>query len=150
MTSALMAWAINDGAEHYSKDILKNDMFRRRVRGRLQNFKENVAIYEEDNLMLSSHCDIPGYLKDKISSEFQNALDNNDEYKATELQCGVIAVELAIRDYIERYAYPIKVRGLLETFEDILEDVNGFTSGILSDLKKTKAELGEKKAKERR
>lgn len=146
MTSALMAWAINDGAEHYSKDILKNDMFRRRVRGWLQNFKENVAVYEEDNLMLSSHCDIPGYLKDKISSEFQNALDNNDEYKATELQCGVIAVELAIRDYIERYAYPIKVRGLLETFEDILEDVNGFTFGILSDLKKTKAELGEKES----
>lgn len=144
MTSALMAWAINDGAEHYSKDILKNDMFRRMVYGWLQNFKENVAVYEEDSFMLSSHCDIPGYLKDEISSEFQNALDNNDEYKAAELQCGVIAVELAIRDYIERYAYPIKVRGLLETFEDILEDVNGFTSGILSDLKKTQAELGEK------
>lgn len=146
MTSALMAWAINDGAEHYSKDILKNDMFRRMVHGWLQNFKENVAVYEEDSFMLSSHCDIPGYLKDEISSEFQNALDNNDEYKAAELQCGVIAVELAIRDYIERYAYPIKVRGLLETFEDILEDVNGFTSGILSDLKKTKAELGEKES----
>ena len=144
MTSALMAWAINDGAEHYSKDILKKDMFRRMVHGWLQNFKENVAVYEEDSFMLSSHCDIPGYLKDEISSEFQNALDNNDEYKAAELQCGVIAVELAIRDYIERYAYPIKVRGLLETFEDILEDVNGFTSGILSDLKKTQAELGEK------
>lgn len=146
MTSALMAWAINDGAEHYSKDILINDKFRRKVHDWLQSFKNNVAVYEEDSSMLSSHCDIPGYRKDEISSSFQNALDNGDEYKATELQCGVVAVELAIRDYIERYAYPIKVRGLLETFEDILEDVNGFTSGILSDLKKTKSELGEKES----
>ena len=76
----------------------------------------------------------------------QNTTAKIFSYKATELQCGVIAVELAIRDYIERYAYPIKVRGLLETFEDILEDVNGFTFGILSDLKKTKAELGEKES----
>lgn len=146
MTSALMAWAINDGAEHYSRDILKNDKFRRMVHGWLQSFKDNVAVYEEDSFLLSMHCDIPGYLKDEISSEFQNALDNSDDYKATELQCGIIAVELAIRDYIERYAYPIKVRGLLETFEDILEDVNGFTSGILSDLKQTKTELGEKES----
>lgn len=146
MTSALMAWAIKDGAAQYSRDILKNDIFRRQVHNWLQTFKNNVAVYEEDCYLLSMHCDIPGYLKDEISSEFQDALDAGDEYKATELQCGVIAVELAIRDYIERYAYPIKVRGLLETFEDILEDVNGFTSGILSDLKQTKSELGEKES----
>ena len=146
MTSALMAWAIKDGAAQYSRDILKNDKFRRQVHDWLQTFKNNVAVYEEDCYLLSMHCDIPGYLKDEISSDFQDALESSDEYKATELQCGVIAVELAIRDYIERYAYPIKVRGLLETFEDILEDVNGFTSGILSDLKQTKSELGEKES----
>lgn len=146
MTSALMAWAIKDGAAQYSRDILKNDKFRRQVHDWLQTYKNNVAVYEEDCYLLSMHCDIPGYLKDEISSKFQNALDNSDEYKATELQCGIIAVELAIRDYIERYAYPIKVRGLLETFEDILEDVHGFTSGVLSDLKQAKAELGEKES----
>mgnify|MGYP000268962371 CR=1 FL=1 len=146
MTSALMAWAINDGAGYYSKDILKRDKFRRMVHDQLKSFKDNVTCYDEDSFMLSLHCDIPGYLKDEISSEFHNALDNNDAYKATELQCGVIAVELAIRDYIERYAYPIKVRGLLETFEDIIEDVNGFTTGILSDLKKKKLKLGEKES----
>ena len=31
---------------------------------------------------------------------------------------------MAIRDYIERYAYPVKVRGLLDTFEDILKFYN--------------------------
>lgn len=149
MTSALMAWAINDGAEHYSREILKNDSFRRNISDWLSTFKKNVTLYEDECYMLSMHCDIPGYLKDEIRERFQSALDTDDETKATELQCGIVAVESAIRDYIERYAYPIKVRGLLETFEDILEDVNGFTSGILSDLKQTKAELGEKESEKK-
>lgn len=59
------------------------------------------------------------------------------------------AFENAIKDYIERYAFPIKVRSLLETFDGILKDVDSFNKSYLGTLEKVEKELGEKQ-KERK
>lgn len=144
MTAARVAFAIQCKAFDFTDEELddpdkydlyeKFDIFSRKICGR-KRFT---------NFYLSKYCDIPNYRKDEIEAEFETSLDNDDEIRATELQCGLISVEMAIKDYIEKYAYPVKVRGLLETFEDILEDVDGFTSGIIADLEKAKNSLGEK------
>ena len=112
-------------------------------------FRNNVCKERKDYWLLQ-YCDIPNYRKSEIEAEFKTALEEKKKVKATELQCGLISVECAIRDYIGRYAYPIKVRGLLETFEAILDDVNGFTNGILADLRQAKIELGERNGERER
>ena len=43
--------------------------------------------------------------------------------QAVRLQCGINAIEIAIRNYVERYAYPIKLRSLLATFDKILPNL---------------------------
>lgn len=144
MIAALMSWAIQNHADSYSREELKEDSFKRSVKKYLDGFVDNVSVYQDENYYLSNLCDIPNYRKDEILAEYESALDNEDDIKAAELQCGLVSVEMAIKDYIERYAYPVKVRGLLETFEDILEDVDGFTNGIIADLEKAKNSLGEK------
>ncbi len=145
MTSALVNMAIQADALKFTREELRTDGFKRKMNQELDRFKDNILKWDDDNFRLSSHCDIPGYRKDEISRQYDTALENGDELQAVQLQCGITAVESAIKDYIERYAYPIKVRGLLETFEHILDDVKGFNDGILADLKQAEKKLGEKR-----
>lgn len=54
--------------------------------------------------------DIPEYRKKEYIEQFEEAKKNNDEKEALKIQSGMPAFENAIKDYIERYAFPIKVR----------------------------------------
>lgn len=145
MTSAKMAFAIQKGAHIFTREEKTADAKKRGLAKSLDAFVEEVFDYGNHKYFLSRYCDIPNYLKHKIEDEFEKAMEEEDSIRATELQCGIIPVEMAIRDYIEKYAYPVKVRGLLETFEDILEDVENFSSATLEALEKSMKHLGEKR-----
>ena len=143
MTTARIAHGIQKNVFEWEDeciDLSDDDM---KLIGEYQNFKRMI-LGRRYNYYLSRYCDVPGYRKKEIEEEFNAALEAKNKDRAVELQCGIVSVESAIRDYIERYAYPIKVRGLLETFEDILEDVDSFIGGFIADLQRAKAELGEK------
>ena len=145
MTAARMAFAIQKGAHDFTKEEKRADGEKRSLAKALEGFEEEIFEYENEKYYLSRYCDIPNYLKDEIEAEFEKAMEEEDSIRATELQCGIIPVEMAIRDYIEKYAYPVKVRGLLDTFEDILEDVENFSSDALNDIKNAMDHLGEMK-----
>lgn len=137
---AIQRRAFDFSAEERNKDKYKSSLFKI-----YRNFAEEVCRDEPNtDFCLAGYCDIPGYRKEELENEFIKALENQDNVKAAEIQCGLLSVECAIRDYIERYAYPIKVRKLLDTFEDILEDVSAFQNAYLRDLQKTNQEMGEK------
>lgn len=139
-----LIFAIQKGAMDFTDEEL-DDPYKEDLSDKLDDFVKRICgRRKRPNYYLSKYCDIPNYRKDEIDAEFEQALEDEDDIHAVKLQCGLVSVESAIKDYIERYAYPIKVRGLLDTFEDILEDVNGFTTGVLADLNKAKRELGEK------
>ncbi len=141
MTAGLIDFAIQKGAIDFTDD--DDDDEKCALYDMLYGFVKKIR-RRKNNYYLSRYCDIPNYRKDEFEHAFESALQEDDNIRATKLQCGLVSVESAIKDYIERYAYPIKVRGLLDTFEDILEDVKGFTNGVLSDLKLKEKELGEK------
>lgn len=144
MTTGLVASAIQCGADTFTDEELK-DPYKKYLHKKLEDFKEEICGPRiQEDFCLSRYCDIPNYRKDEIEEEFHAALAEGRDTRAAELQCGLVSVESAIKDYIARYAYPIKVRGLLDTFEDILEDVNNFNDGILADLKQMKKTLGER------
>lgn len=155
MTAARIALAINCKAYNYTDEEL-NDPGKYDLLDNLESFQKRICgrrIFR--NYYLSEYCDIPNYRKDKLKEEFEKALEDGDEIRATEIQCGIVSIETAIRDYIERYAYPVKVRDLLNTFEDILDDVKDFTGATMSKILQAEKELGEKKgeregAKERK
>lgn len=143
MTTARIAHGIQKNVfewEDECGDLSDDDM---RLIDECNSFRRMICA-KRYNFYLSKYCDVPGYRKKEIEEEFNAALEAKNRTHAAKLQCGIVSVELAIRDYIERYAYPIKVRGLLETFEDILEDVDSFIGGFIADLQRAKAELGEK------
>ena len=140
MTAARVAYAIEKGAIEEDDDDSEMDALYETYRA----FRKKVCKSTPDpDYCLAEYCDIPNYRKSEIEIEYKNSLQK-DKVQATKLQCGLVSVESAIKDYINRYAYPIKVRDLLETFEDILDDVNSFTNATLARLKQAKVELGEK------
>ena len=144
MTTGLVASAIQCGADTFTDEELK-DPYKKYLHKKLEDFKEEICGPRiQEDFCLSRYCDIPNYRKDEIEKEFHDALEAGRDTRAAELQCGLVSVESAIKDYIARYAYPIKVHGLLDTFEDILEDVNNFNDGILADLRQMKKDLGER------
>ena len=140
--SALVEWAVQDDASHYTEDDLDDDIKRDTYRT-LQDFKADVKD-RRDNKCLARHCGIPAYRKDEVEKEFQKSLEAADYDRAAQIQSGIGCVEIAIRDYIARYAYPIKVRALLGTFQDILMDVDSFNQNYLRELQEAVQKQGEK------
>ena len=140
--SALVEWAVQDDASHYTEDDLDDDIKNNTYRT-LRDFKDDVKD-QRDNKCLARHCGIPAYRKDEVEKEFQKALKAEDYDCAAKIQSGIGCVEIAIRDYIARYAYPIKVRALLGTFQDILMDVDSFNQNYLRELQEAVQKQGEK------
>lgn len=145
MTAAQVALAVQHRAVDFTEEDLEVNENQTLLDAYEQFEKKICGRRKRTDYFLSRLCDIPQYRKDEIEEAFEEAIDD-DPIKATMLQCGMIPVEMAIRDYIERYAYPVKVRDLLGTFEDILDDVDAFTAGIIEDLKKANDRLGEKRS----
>lgn len=153
--TAIVASAIQRGADKYSDEELEKEPMKRPLCDRLDAFQKNVCRYKDRNYYLSQFCDNPAYRRDEMDEAFREALKAGDKITATQLQCGLMSVEYAIRDYIARYAYPIKVRDLLETFEDILTDVSSFKDSTVADIQRRIDKLGEndgarKEAEERK
>ena len=146
--SALMEWAVHDGAGKYSKEILKNDKWRRSIESLFVTYQKNVTSYNEEDYYLTRHCyGIPAYRRAEVEAKFQQALADGNDDRAVQLQSGMCCVEMAIQDYIARYAYPIKVRALLETFEDILIDVESVNQQYLEKMQEALRQAGEKSTK---
>ena len=140
LTSPLAAQAARNCADKYTGTITPAQKEERRV---LRDFKEYIEEGDE-NYFFSEHCDIPEFQKEKIRKDFNDAINKKEFNNAVLLQSGMPALEYAIKDYIEKYAYPIKVKSLLCTFEDVLSDVAEFSEMEAKLLKQKIGKLGEK------
>ena len=70
------------------------------------------------------------------------------------LHSGIISLEMAIQDYIERYAFPLKIQSLLNTYEIIYKEVGQYVdmaSGFIEDAgKKLKSESDKQHSEEKK
>ncbi len=110
-------------AAAYKNSTRTRDMYKM-----CDNFKDLVIDCVDENYHLARYCDIPKYRLLELEQRFTNCLNEGNESEAVSIQSGVECVEMSIRDYIERYAYPFKVRDLMETFDALLEDITEFVN----------------------
>lgn len=68
-------------------------------------------------------CDLPLHKREEIDSCFEDVINSDNREEALNLLSGIKCIEIAIQDYISRYAYPIKIQKLLDTFEILLDVV---------------------------
>ena len=96
------------------------------------------------NYLLDNYCDLSELQKAVLQKNYDHSSQIN-EYLL--LHSGILSLETAIKSYIEKYAFPIKMRKLLRTFKSILEEVNEENRSYLEDLEDARTELYDTKEK---
>jgi len=142
MVCGYPALALIEGVVNLSDEELAEDEEKQNFSQAYRSFHEKIIKFKNHKFYLSEACDIPEYRKNEFTDKFEVALSKDDEASAIEIQTGIVCIESAIKDYIERYAYPIKVRSLIETFDSILNDVAEFANVETQKLRERTANLG--------
>lgn len=127
MISAYNFFTLNQGVSHFSDDEIAESEEKQNLFDAYDDFYKKVVKRKNSNYFLSQTCDVPDYRKKQYEEEFEATLET-DEDKALKIQTGICCIEGAIQDYIERYAYPLKVRALMGTFDQLLDSVKDFST----------------------
>ena len=85
--------------------------------------------------MLDDFADLSDLQKKKLRDRYDH-LDKKEDYFL--LHSGILSLEVAIKSYIEKYAFPIKMRKLLRAFKSILEEINEANKSYLEQLDEAK------------
>lgn len=92
------------------------------------------------NYYFSQYCDVPQYKKDWYEAKF-NKIKESDKGGALLIQSGFVCLEDAIKDYVERFAYPIRINRILRTYETIPGSVINCIKAQEQMLKKQRESL---------
>lgn len=142
MVCAYIQFAVQMGVAHFTREELKVDKLKKNLSQEYRKFAENILDYEDENYFLSNVCDVTEHLRSDCQRRFESNLDEGDEVAAVAIQSGMDCIEGAIRDYIARYAYPFKVRDLMDTFDALLQAVSSMTEFEDAKLKKRIEDMG--------
>lgn len=144
MTASGVALAIQEDIPRISSDgqNIQNDVSLSALQQIYERFEIDVT-KKRRNRFLSPCCDIPQYQLDEIKRKSDKAYETDEYDKVAGLQCGVYPLELAIRDFVERYAFPVKMRKLVDSFNPILKDVTTFNNAKRKELEKARNYLEE-------
>lgn len=110
-----------------------------------ENFSEHIAdiktqYREYSNYCLEQKSSISEADKDDYIEELSGDLSLEERVL---IHSGVPALKSAIHDYIKSYAYPIKMRQLLNCFTDILSELNALNEEELKALKIAKKDYSD-------
>lgn len=106
--------------------------------GLIDDIKTQYANYE--NYCLEQKSSISEAVKYGYTEKLSGELPLKDRIL---IHSGVPALESAIHDYIRSYAYPIKVRQLMNCFTDILIELNALNEEELEALEEAKKDYSD-------
>lgn len=88
--------------------------------------KRNLSLYEDFIEVEGYHFDKMASLSEssriKIEYKLNVAIKEGNEYEEALIHTGIPAVEEAINEYLEKYAYPIKINDAIREFKSITEE----------------------------
>ena len=73
---------------------------------------------------LEKYSSLPLSLRRKIDYDLEIAKNNGDEFTQALIHTGIVSVEAAIRQYVEKYAKTAKIKNIVDTFKGKLEAVS--------------------------
>lgn len=86
-----------------------------------------------EQLHLEQYAPLPASIKENINYKLKKAEEDNNSMETALIHTGVVSIEAAIRQYVEKYAKTAKIKNIVDTFTHRLDDVGC--------LEKTKKEL---------
>lgn len=119
-------------------------------------FRSYDDYIEYECLHLEKNASLTELVKDKLNNRILEARENEDVLEEALIHTGVPALEETINEYLEKYAYPIKIKKSIDSFNykiEELEMLQKLQSDVLSskerfeEIKMKVKELEEKKNK---
>lgn len=105
----------------------------------IDNFKRGIKKYSclhFDNYYQFSHQDI------SIKKQILSALNGADELTAVELHSGIVNIEMAINQYVNKYAKTLKVADLVLSFDEKLKELAA-VAHLEDEIRKNKSKKAE-------
>lgn len=102
---------------------------------------------EEDLLKLEKFASLSPSGRVNIEKRLKKAIEDHDEKEQELIHTGIPALEEVINEYLEKYAYPIKINDAIKHFNEIIQEKDmlaNFCKAITSDeniLKNVKQQL---------
>lgn len=123
-TSALAAFSIrsgrSDGYEKVKPCYYHYD----------EEAEEMIPTQGRQNYYFDEFCSTSQAIKDDIHKQIQD-INNDSKLKIADkrkqeilLHSGIVSLEMAIQDYIEKYAFPLKIQDLLQSYEIIFKETD--------------------------
>jgi len=88
-----------------------------------------------ETLHFENYASLPSSIRGQINESLSGAKDKGDANAEALIHTGVVSIEAAIRQYVQKYAKTAKIRNIVDTFMHKLEEVGCF--------EETKKELAE-------
>ena len=80
-----------------------------------EDFIDMEGYYFDEMASLSESC------RESLRRKLKEAQDNEDEYTEALIHTGIPAIEETINEYLEKYAYPIKIKDAISELQGIIE-----------------------------
>lgn len=121
-----------------------------------KKFTSNIDIFSMSNdseICFEQFSSSSQLVRQQMEIMLQEAEEAKDKYKIALIHSGIVALELSIQEYMEKYAYPIKIS---DAIKDIVETIdeekmkNQFNKKIAEDevlLQVVKEQIAELKSK---
>ena len=90
-----------------------------------------------EQLHFENYNSLPASIRGEIKKSLADAANNNDAQAEALIHTGVVSIEAAIRQYVQKYAKTAKIKNIVDTFMHKLDEVGCF--------EKTKQELAKNK-----
>lgn len=90
-----------------------------------------------EQLHFENYNSLPASIRGEIKKSLADATNNNDAQAEALIHTGVVSIEAAIRQYVQKYAKTAKIKNIVDTFMHKLDEVGCF--------EKTKQELAKNK-----
>lgn len=115
------------------------------------NDYEDYIEYEE--LHFDKLASLSQSSRSKLEEKLSEARKNNDKYEEALIHTGIPAIEVAINEYLEKYAYPIKIKKSIEQIQYFIKEqdmMNKFYNKLVenkNEYEKIKNQINDKKEK---
>ncbi|HHD2737331.1 dynamin family protein [Clostridium perfringens] len=79
-----------------------------------------------ESFHFESYANLPASIKADINGKLSEAKEAKDDYGQALIHTGVVSVEAAIRQYVQKYAKTAKIKNIVDTFMHKLDEVGCF------------------------
>lgn len=108
------------------------------------NVKSNIDIFNMDlpKVKFDEHASVSQSVMKQLDADLCKAIELGDKYEIAMIHSGIKGLEYSIREYVEKYAYPIKVSDAVQDIVDTIDEkrMRGkFKAAIYDDRRKVES-----------